>query len=132
MAGATGQVGGSPRDLVPKACSSIWGFARRLRFYEKYSNSITWYSKNRFILFCKSVKKIEKINCSLIFFVLCHRKNVFRKFTMFWRIPKFPTGISGVTSVATVRNIAGQYLLFVASEQVLDESALSEHSTRRD
>ena len=25
----------------------------------------------------KKIKKIEKINCSLIFFVLCHRKNVF-------------------------------------------------------
>ena len=37
-----------------------------MRFYEKYSNSITWYSKNRFILFCKSVKKIEKINKKIL------------------------------------------------------------------
>lgn len=29
---------------------------------------------------------------------------------MFWRISKFPTGISGVTSVATVRNILACYV----------------------
>ena len=39
---------------------------------------------------------------------------------------------SDFTSVITVRNIGSQYLLFVASEQVLDRSALSEYSTRRD
>ena len=50
----------------------------------------------------------------------------------FGESPKLSNMNSDFTSVTTDRNLEIPYTIFVVSEQVLDVSALSEHSTLRD
>ena len=55
-----------------------------------------------------------------------------KKHQLYGGFSNHATEISDFTSVATDRNIEAPSSIFVVSEQVLDASALSEHSTRRD
>ena len=55
-----------------------------------------------------------------------------RKSQSFGESPNLSNMNSDFTSATTDRNLEIPYTIFVVSEQVLDVSVLSEHSTRRD